>query len=104
MGAGLAIMFILLVLAFIFGGISEAINSWGKSKHGEENWSRMQQAAKEEEARKKYNNYMYKCPVCGSKKVTKISQASRTASVGFWGLASDKIGKQYECNNCWHKW
>lgn len=45
-----------------------------------------------------------KCPVCGSTRVNKISTANRLTSVFAFGLASSKIGKQYECKNCKHKW
>lgn len=45
-----------------------------------------------------------KCPVCGSIRVNKISTANRLTSVFAFGLASSKIGKQYECKNCKHKW
>lgn len=45
-----------------------------------------------------------KCPMCGSKNVSKISTTGRLFSVATFGLASSKIGKQYECNNCKHKW
>jgi len=43
------------------------------------------------------------CPICGKKKhVVKISTANRYVSVTLVGLASSKIGKQYECKNCNH--
>lgn len=45
-----------------------------------------------------------KCPVCGSTRVSKISTANRLTSVFAFGLASSKIGKQYECKHCKHKW
>lgn len=45
-----------------------------------------------------------KCPVCGSRSVKRISTTSRVTSVAMVGLASSKIGKQYECKNCKHKW
>lgn len=45
-----------------------------------------------------------KCPVCGSTKINKISTANRLTSVFAFGLASSKIGKQYECKSCKHKW
>lgn len=45
-----------------------------------------------------------KCPVCGSTRVNKISTANRLTSVFAFGLASSKIGKQYECKSCKHKW
>ena len=38
------------------------------------------------------------------KKSKKISDLNRTASVAMLGVASSKIGKQYECDNCQHKW
>ena len=45
-----------------------------------------------------------KCPICGSKNVSKISTVNRVASVTMVGIASNKIGKQYECKNCKHRW
>lgn len=45
------------------------------------------------------------CPICGIKDHVKhISTLNRSISVFAWGLASSKIGKQYECTNCKHKW
>lgn len=44
------------------------------------------------------------CPLCGSRNTNRISTINRTASVATLGLASSKIGKQYECKNCKHKW
>lgn len=49
------------------------------------------------------SNKGLKCPVCGSHYVVKIGALNRAASVHFWGLASSKIGKQYECKDCHHK-
>ena len=40
------------------------------------------------------------CPYCGSVNVKKVSTISRMASVGFFGLGSKKVGKQWHCNNC----
>ncbi|MCD7775148.1 MAG: zinc ribbon domain-containing protein [Clostridiales bacterium] len=45
-----------------------------------------------------------KCPVCGSTDIARISTLNRTVSVVTGGLASSKIGKQYECKKCKHKW
>ena len=50
------------------------------------------------------NNNQLKCPVCGSTNVKRISTLNRIVSVAAVGLASSKIGKQYECKNCKHKW
>ena len=44
------------------------------------------------------------CPQCGSKNTQRISTMNRATSVAVVGLASSKIGKQYECKNCKHKW
>ena len=44
------------------------------------------------------------CPVCGSRNVKRIDVVSRAISVELAGLASSKIGKQYECKSCKHKW
>lgn len=40
------------------------------------------------------------CPYCHSTNTKKIGQISRAASIGFWGIASKKIGKQWHCENC----
>lgn len=45
-----------------------------------------------------------KCPTCGSLSVEKIGGLERAASVGFWGLFSNKINKTYKCKNCGHTW
>lgn len=45
-----------------------------------------------------------KCPVCGCANIKKISTVNRMVSVFVTGLASSKLGKQYECLNCKHKW
>ena len=43
------------------------------------------------------------CPICGKKdNVVRISTLNRTASVATFGLASSKIGKQYQCKHCNH--
>lgn len=45
-----------------------------------------------------------RCPMCGSTNTERISTLNRATSVAMVGLASSKIGKQYQCNNCKHKW
>lgn len=45
-----------------------------------------------------------KCPTCGSRRISKISTASRAASTITFGLASNKIGKQFHCDNCGYNW
>ena len=53
---------------------------------------------------RKYNDHNLTCPMCGSHVVKKLTVADRAVSVAAWGLASGKIGKQYECKKCGHKW
>ena len=53
---------------------------------------------------RKYNDPNLTCPMCGSHVVKKLTTADRAVSVAAWGLASGKIGKQYECKKCGHKW
>lgn len=45
-----------------------------------------------------------KCPKCGSTNTQIISTLNRAVSISTVGLASSKIGKQYECKKCKHKW
>lgn len=45
-----------------------------------------------------------RCPMCGKNAGRKISTFSRSISVAAAGLASGKIGKQYECSSCGHMW
>ena len=40
------------------------------------------------------------CPYCQSTKCSKISILGRIVSVEFWGLASNKLGKQWHCHDC----
>lgn len=44
------------------------------------------------------------CPTCGSTDIKKISTTNRLISVAAFGLASSKIGKQFECKKCGYKW
>lgn len=44
------------------------------------------------------------CPVCGSNHVKRISTTNRAVSVYVAGVASSKIGKQYQCQDCKHLW
>ena len=45
-----------------------------------------------------------RCPMCGSVDVKRISTLNRSASVAMVGIASAKIGKQYQCETCKHLW
>jgi DNA-directed RNA polymerase subunit RPC12/RpoP len=41
-----------------------------------------------------------KCPYCDSKNVKKISELSKFKSIFVLGLFSNKINKQWHCNDC----
>ena len=45
-----------------------------------------------------------KCPTCGSINIKRITTLDRAISIGFLGLLSGDIGKNYECLNCKAKW
>lgn len=45
-----------------------------------------------------------RCPHCNSTNIKQISMLNRMISVEIFGLASSKIGKQFECKNCKYKW
>ena len=62
------------------------------------------QKQKEEKTAKKYNNYKYKCPMCGSNKIVNISTAKKIVSTEMLGLASNQIGKTYQCDECKYIW
>ena len=61
---------------------------------------------KAEEARRRELELMNNvpCPVCGSRNTYKIDNLDRVVSVKIWGMASGKIGKQYQCRDCKHLW
>lgn len=63
-----------------------------------------QQAEKAKQAAERYELAHPQCPHCGSKNTQKILTIDRATSVALTGLASGKIGKQYECKHCGHKW
>lgn len=44
------------------------------------------------------------CPACKGYNTQRISTTKRVVSTSMVGLASSTIGKQYECNDCLHKW
>lgn len=44
------------------------------------------------------------CPMCRSKEIEKITTFDRSISVAAFGVASGKIGKQYQCKKCGHMW
>lgn len=45
-------------------------------------------------------NKQVTCPYCSSTRVSKTSILGRMVSFEFWGLASNKLGKQWHCHDC----
>lgn len=41
-----------------------------------------------------------KCPYCNSTNTKKITTTGRMMSIGIFGFASKKMGKQWHCNQC----
>lgn len=50
------------------------------------------------------NENVPKCPTCQSTNIKKISTASKAGAVFLWGLFSQKVKKQWHCNNCGYEW
>ena len=45
-----------------------------------------------------------KCPTCQSTNIKKISTTSKAVSVGLFGLFSQKVKRQFCCENCGYEW
>ncbi len=45
-----------------------------------------------------------KCPTCGSSNIKRVSGTSKAVSVAMFGLLSQKVKKQFHCNNCGYEW
>lgn len=56
----------------------------------------LEQEAKEQQ--------IIKCPNCGSANTKRITTVDRVVSTTMVGVASSKIGKQFECKDCGYKW
>ena len=52
----------------------------------------------------KATQFVPKCPTCQSTNIKKVSTASKAGSVFMWGLLSQKVKKQWHCNNCGYEW
>lgn len=110
---GFLIVFGLCIFGYAIYLFLKRISAYNLSRDNFEEYQRQvireqdefQKRLEAERAQKiKQQANMPKCPVCGSTNVGKISTLNRSVSVATVGLASSKIGKQYECKNCKHKW
>lgn len=107
------IVFGLCILGYAIYLFYKRISTYNLSRNNFEEYQRqvireqdaLQKRLEAERAAKvKQQANIPKCPICGSTNVVKISTLNRTVSVATVGLASSKIGKQYECKSCKHKW
>lgn len=44
------------------------------------------------------------CPTCHSTNIKRVSGTSKAISVVMFGLLSQKVKKQFHCNNCGYEW
>lgn len=51
-----------------------------------------------------YGHPTITCPTCGSTNTRKISGMAKAASVGLFGIFSQKVKHQFHCNNCGYEW
>ena len=51
-----------------------------------------------------YGHPTITCPTCGSTNTKKISGLSKAASVGLFGIFSQKVKHQFHCNSCVYEW
>lgn len=102
-------MFWVIFLSLIAYGLFVSVDNSIKEQEKLNNMTECEKAqyrkeVKDRQEKTKYNNYMYTCPMCGSKKIKNIDTTKRGVSVVAFGLSSGKIGKCYECDNCKYKW
>lgn len=50
------------------------------------------------------NQYIPKCPTCGSPDIEKISLSSKVVGGALLGLFSSNVRKTMHCKNCGYKW
>lgn len=83
--------------------LSSARSNYGKYLKDQEHIKELRKAERLQQARIEGAQHP-QCPMCGSLQTQRITTAKRAASVYAVGLASDKIGKQFECKACKYKW
>lgn len=48
--------------------------------------------------------FVPRCPTCGSSDIKKISTTAKVIGAGLFGLLSKTAKSQFECKNCGYKW
>ncbi len=49
-------------------------------------------------------SFIPRCPTCGSTNLRKITTGQKALSVWAFGLLSQKVKRQFKCNNCGYEW
>ena len=91
-----------ILLGFIGAGICFFISYKILNSVSSETWKAVSEAEKQKKHQKM--NVGYKCPSCGKHAGHEIKAISKAASVSMFGLASNKVGKTYKCENCGYMW
>lgn len=63
-----------------------------------------EQAKAEEQVKLQQAKFIPKCPICQSTNIKRVSGTSKAISVALFGLLSQKVKKQFHCNNCGYMW
>lgn len=108
----ISVLAAIISLVFVVSGINEkktTISDLGTAKRNLDEYeknlnARIEAMVAQGQAYAAKNPKHPKCPICGSTNTERISTLNRTVSVAAVGLASSKIGKQYQCKHCKHKW
>lgn len=108
--SGLATFVLVWLYCQLYSGIkkmekdlSTARSNYGKYLKKQEHIKELRKAERLQQAKIEGSQHP-QCPMCGSLQTQRITTAKRAASVYAVGLASDKIGKQFECKVCKYKW
>jgi len=72
------------------------------SQMSSETWRAANELDKQKKQKKLHGGYT--CPNCGFKSGHEISYGEKRASIRRRGMASNKIGKSYKCENCKYMW
>lgn len=101
-GVVLTAIFTIVAIAAITSNYNRAEEKYNKAMEDFKKFKK--EEVYKQEMKEIEEKYKPKCPKCNSTKIKTISTLNRATSVAIAGLASSKIGKQYECETCKHKW
>ena len=73
-------------------------NAYNKRRHEEEEW--LKQYREKNNYQNPQSTNQPHCPICQSTNIEKIGMFKRMLSTSMFGIASDKVGKQWHCKNC----